>query len=93
MRLLQAILLVSLPVSAALSADAKPQRANATADDAAVSMEFLEYLGSLEDADDNWTDFEGLDRKTPEATATRSTKPVGPTSIPKAGGEPAEKRK
>jgi hypothetical protein len=40
-----------------------------------VGADFLEYLGSLEDADDNWTDF------TAEAIATRqATAPVGAQS-------------
>ena len=47
-----------MPVSSFVSsADAKPASKPPT-DATAASVEFLEYLGSLESDDDNWTDFE-----------------------------------
>jgi len=48
--------LLSLPVCA-VAADAKPAPKPPT-EATAASVEFLEYLGSLESDDDNWTDFE-----------------------------------
>ncbi len=36
---------------------------------AAVPADFLEYLGALEGADDNWTDFEVADATPPPANS------------------------
>jgi len=71
--------LMALPICA-MAADAKPAAKQPQAETEAASIEFLEYLGSLESEDDNWTDFEAVvetkqptkqadtQRKTPAAT-------------------------
>jgi hypothetical protein len=52
-----------------------------------VGADFLEYLGSLEDADDNWTDF------TAEAIATRqATAPAGAQNTTEAAKSAAPAR-
>ena len=68
-----------LPLSAAHAADAKSAQAKKTVDANDASIEFLEYLGSLEGDEDNWTDFETLSKATVDGGRTQRDK-AGKTS-------------
>lgn len=52
-----------LPLGAG-AAESAPPRAKV-----AVPADFLEYLGALEGADDNWTDFEAAEATPPPANS------------------------
>jgi len=60
--------LMALPVCA-MAADAKPAPKQPPVETEIASIEFLEYLGSLESDDDNWTDFEAAEIKQPSKPA------------------------
>jgi hypothetical protein len=74
--------LLTLPVCA-LAADAKPAPKQPSVEaETIASIEFLEYLGSLESDDDNWTDFETAAAPSKESAKQPASKPAE-TATPK----------
>ena len=78
------VALLALPICA-LAADPKPPAAKPAPkqpqveSETVVSIDFLEYLGSLESDEDNWTDFEAViaaPAKQPSKKAEGPTKPA-----------------
>jgi hypothetical protein len=73
--------LMTLPVCA-LAADAKPAPKQPPVETETIaSIEFLEYLGSLEGDEENWTDFETA-AAPKESAKQRASKPAE-TATPK----------